>query len=211
MLRFPLKTRSHGSVIQSAIDLKTWIAQTPTVAEARPAVCPGCGAAGCPFGGRIQLHGHGLRERQVLGPLGPGAAAADVVIAARRYRCVLCGTLLLVVPREVLPRRRYSASAIGFALAFWGLVQATASAVRDWISPATVRGFDAMTGWVTLRRWARAVKQRRLFASVPAAGPSATLREVAALAATALAACADATTRHLPLEQRAFLGAAHAA
>jgi hypothetical protein len=67
-----------------------------------------------------------------------------------------------------------------------------------------------MTGWATLRRWAKAVQQRRLF-SVPIAGPSATLREVAALAATALAARADSTTRHLPLEQRAFLGAAHAA
>jgi hypothetical protein len=34
---------------------------------------------------------------------------------------------------------------------------------------------------------------------------------VAALAATALAANADPTTRHLPLEQHAFFGAAHAA
>lgn len=111
----------------------------------------------------------------------------------------------------MLPRRRYSASAIGFALAFWALVQATALAVRLRVSPATAHGFDAMTGWVTLRRWARAVKEGRLFASVPAAGPSATLRDVAGLAATALAARADSTTRHLPLEQRAFLGAAHAA
>jgi hypothetical protein len=34
---------------------------------------------------------------------------------------------------------------------------------------------------------------------------------VAALAARALAASAAPTTRHLPLEQRAFFGAAHAA
>ena len=79
-------------------------------------------------------------------------------------------------------------------------------AVRLQINPSTVLGFDAMTGWVTLRRWAKAVKNGCLFSSVPAAGPSATLRGVAALAATA-----DPTTRHLPLEQRAFLGTAHAA
>lgn len=133
-----------------------------------------------------------------------------VVITGRRYRCVGCGALLLVVPREVLARRQYSASAIGLALALWGLMQATALAVRLRVSSAMALGFDAMTGWVTLRRWAKAVKQGRLFASVPAAGPSATLRDVAALAATALAARADSTTRHLPLEQRAFLGAAHA-
>ena len=206
-----LRTRSHGSVIQSLIDLKTWIARTPCVAEARPAACPCCKAASCPVGGRIQLHGHGLRERQVRGPRGPGEAAAIIVIVGRRYRCVCCGALILVVPREVLPRRQYSASAIGLALALWGLVQATALVVRRRISPATALGFDAMTGWVTLRRWASAVKERRLFASVPAARSSATLREVAGLAATALAASADPTTRHLPLEQRAFLGAAQAA
>jgi hypothetical protein len=212
MLRFhALKNRSHGSVIQSPRDLKSWIARPPTVAEARPAACPGCKAASCPFGGRIQLQGHGLRQRQVCGPPGPGEEAAIVVVTGRRYRCVCCGAVLLVVPREVLPRRRYSAAAIGFALALWGLVQATALAVRLRVSPAKVVGFDAMAGWVTLRRWAKAVQQRRLFASVPTAGPSATLREVAAFAATALAASADPTTRHLPLEQRAFLGAAHAA
>jgi hypothetical protein len=198
-------------VIQSAINLKSWIARTPTVAEARPAACLDCNAASCPVGGRIQLHGHGLRQRQVRGPPGPGEAAVVVVITGRRYRCVPCGALFLVVPREVLPRRQYSAAAIGLALALWGLVQATALAVRLRVSPATSLGFDAMAGWVTLRRWAKAVKQRRLFASAPVAGPSATLREVAALAATALAASADPTTRHLPLEQRAFLGAAHVA
>src|SRR5580698_6077419 len=156
-----LRNRSHGSVIQSAIDLKSWIARTPTVAEARPAVCLGCKAASCPVGGRIQLHGHGVRQRQVRGPPGPGEDAAVALITGRRYRCVPCGAVFLVVPREVLPRRQYSAAAIGLALALWGLVQATALAVRLRVSPATALGFDAMAGWVTLRRWAKAVKQRR--------------------------------------------------
>ena len=205
------KNRSHGTVIQSEISLKHWIAQTPTVAEARPAACPGCKAASCPVGAGIQVHGHGLRERQVRGPLAPGEKAVVIGVPGRRYRCVVCGAVFLVVPREVLPRRQYSAAAIGFALALFGLVGLTAIAVRLQISPSTVLGFDAMTGWVTLRRWAKAVKTRCLFPSVPAAEPAATLRTVAARAATALAASADPTTRHLPLEQRAFLGAAHAA
>jgi hypothetical protein len=205
------KIRSDSSIIQSEISLKHWIAQTPTVAEARPAACLGCKAASCPVGGRIQVHGHGLRERQVRGPLGPGEKAVVIGVPGRRYRCVVCDSVFLVVPREVLPRRQYSAAAIGFALALWGLVGLTATAVRLRINPSKVLGFDAMTGWVTLRRWAKAVKTRCLFPSVPAAGPSATLRTVAALAATALAASADPATRHLPLERRAFLGAAHAA
>lgn len=205
------RTRSGGSVIQSSIDIKSWQHRPPTVAEARPAACPHCKAASCPVGGRIQLHGHGVRERQVCGPPGPDEAAAAVVLTGRRYRCVCCGAILLVVAREVLPRRQYSAAAIAFALALWGLVWATALAVRRRVSPSKELGFTAMTGWATLRRWAKAVKQRDLFPSTPAAAPSATLREVAALAATALAASADPTTRHLPLEHRAFFGAAHAA
>lgn len=205
------KNRSLSKIIQSEISLKHWIAQPPTVAAARPAACLVCKAASCPVGGRIQIHGHGLRERQVLGPLGPGEKAVIVGVLGRRYRCVVCDSVFLVVPREVLPRRQYSAAAIGFALALWGLVKATAMAVRLQISPSKVLGFDAMTGWVTLRRWAKAVKTRCLFPSVPAAGHAATLRTVAALAATALAASADPTTRHLPLAHRAFLGAAHAA
>jgi hypothetical protein len=203
--------RSGSSVIQSSIDIKSWQQRTPTVAEVRPAACPGCKAASCPVGGRIQIHGHGLRERQVYGPPDPDAAAAAIVVAGRRYRCVCCGAILLVVPREVLPRRQYSASAIALALALWGLVQATALAVRRRVSPAKELGFTAMLGWVTLRRWAKAVRLSDLFPSSLSAGPSATLRDVAALAATALAARADPATRHLPLEHRAFFGAAQAA
>jgi hypothetical protein len=206
-----LENRSPCSVIPSGINLKSWIAKTPTVAEARPAACPTCGAPSCPFGGRLQLHGHGFRRRQVRGPPDPGEKPAVVVIEARRYRCVRCHAVLVVVPQEVLPRRQYSASAIGYALALWGLVQATALVVRARVSSATALGFEAMAGWATLRRWAKAVRARRLFASVPPAGSSATLREVAALAATALAACADPTTRGRPLDERAFFGAAHAA
>jgi hypothetical protein len=205
------QNRSGSSVIQSSIDIKSWQQRRPTVAEARPAACPDCEAASSPVGGRIQIHGHGLRERQVCGPPDPDEAAAAVVLAGRRYRCVCCGAILLVVPREVLPRRHYSAAAIGFALALWGLVRATALAVRRRVSPAKEVGFNAMTGWVTLRRWAKAVRQRDLLPSSLSAGPSATLRDVAALAATALAARADPTTRHLSMAHRAFFGAAHAA
>jgi hypothetical protein len=163
-------------------------------------------------GGPIQLQGHGTRERQVRGPGGPEAPAVLVTITARRYRCVPCGAVVIVVPREVRGRRVYSASAIGFALALWGLVQATAAQVRRRVCPATILGDAAVTGWATLRRWARDVARGRLFPGVPGPpDPSATLRRVAASAASALAASADPTTRALAIERRAFLGAAHAA
>jgi hypothetical protein len=163
-------------------------------------------------GGPIQLHGHGTRERQVRGPAAPEGPAVLVCILARRYRCIPCGAVVIVVPREVRGRRVYSASAIGFALALWGLVQATAAQVRRRVCPATLLGDAAVTGWATLRRWARDVARGRLFPGVPGRPePSATLRRGAAGAASALAASADPTTRALAIEHRAFLGAAHAA
>jgi len=205
------RNRSGDSVIQSDIDIKRWQQRPPTVAEARPGRCPVCGVASCPVGGPICLQGHGSRERQIWGPAGPDEPPEMLSVTARRYRCVPCGAVLIVVPRGVRGRRVYSAGAIGFALALWGLTLATAAEVRRRVSPARLLGDAAVTGWATLRRWAREVARRRLFAEVPDPGPSASLRQLAASAAAALAASADPTTRALPLAHRAFLGAAHAA
>ncbi|WP_437982051.1 hypothetical protein [Sorangium sp. So ce117] len=205
------RNRSGRSVIQSAIDIKRWQQQPPTVVEARPARCPVCGAASCPLGGAIRLQGHGRRERQVWGPTSPDQPPEVLSVTARRYRCLDCGAVLLVVPRGVLGLRVYSAAAIGFALALWGLVLATAAEVRRRVGPAKILGDSAVAGWATLRRWARDVAQRRLFSDAPDPGPSASLRKSAAAVATSLAASADPTTRALPLEQRAFFGAARAA
>jgi hypothetical protein len=205
------RNRSGASVVQSAVDLKTWQQRQPTVDEVRPSHCPACGAASCPVGGPLGLHGHGRRERQVRGPQAPGERAVLQDIRVQRYRCVRCTAVIVVVPREMCARRLYSLAAIGLALALWGLVQTTAAEVRQRISPAQIVGAAAVTGWVTLRRWARAVAQQRLFPSLPDAGPGATLRQVAAQAAAALGALSDPTTRPLGPEARAFFGAAHAA
>jgi hypothetical protein len=163
------------------------------------------------MGGPITLHGHGTRERQVRGPLEPGGPPVLLVVLGRRYRCVPCGAVVIVVPRGVRGRRVYTASAIGFALALWGLALATAAEVRRRVSPAVQVGDTAAVGWATLRRWARDVARRRLFSSVLDPGPTASLRELAQRAATALAASADPTTRALASEHRAFLGAAQVA
>jgi hypothetical protein len=133
------------------------------------------------------------------------------VLTVRRYQCVRCGAVIVVVPREVRAGRLYSGAAISFALALWGLVQASAVEVRRRIGPAAHLGHAAATGWATLRRWARAVLRGQLFPAVPLPDPGSTLRRVAAHAAAAVAASADPTTRSLPIEQRAFFGAAHAA
>ena len=49
-------------------DVKNWLLRKPTVKEARPGRCPRCHCASRPTGSALGLHGHGLRDRQVLGP-----------------------------------------------------------------------------------------------------------------------------------------------
>jgi hypothetical protein len=205
------KNRGGSSVVQSELSLKAWQEHPPTVAEARLSKCPMCGAPSCPVGEPIQLHGHGVRARLVFGPGGPTEAATITTIMARRYRCVPCTAVIVVVPREVRGRRQYSASAIALALALWGLLLATAAEVRRRVSAAKVVGATAARGWATLRRWARAAEQKKLFPSVPLPGGEATLRQVAAAVATALSASADPATRGHPVEQRAFVGGGQAA
>jgi hypothetical protein len=202
--------RSGASIVQSAVDIKSWLSRQPTVDEVRPARCPFCGAVSRPVGGPLLLHGHGTRERLLLGPLEPGQPPEIVAVLAHRYRCVPCAAVLTVVPCSVLARRRYSAAAIAYALALWGLVLASAAEVRRRVSPAKHVGATAAAGWAMLRRWARAVKERRLFATTPLP-PSATFRRVAASAAAALAGRADPASRTRPIEQRAFEAAARGA
>ncbi len=160
------------------------------------------------MGGTLGLHGHGLRERHQWGPAELGAAAALIAILSRRYRCLPCGAVIVVVPRGILRRRLYSAGAIALALALWSVAELAPAEVRRRVSPFTVVGASAAAGWASLRRWSRAVRAGRLFPVVRALPAEATLRQVAARAATTLAACAPGSGG-LSIDSAAFLGAAH--
>ena len=112
---------------------------------------------------------------------------------------------MLVVPREIMPRRLYTACAIGLALAMWALLGATESTVRTRISPFAVVGATAFGSWITLRRWAAAAGCGRLFATSRTAPKDFTLRQHAERAAAALGALAPAG---LTETDAAFAGAA---
>lgn len=193
------------------MDLKSWQQRLPAVGEVRPERCPVCGRASCPVGAPLVLHGHGTREREIRGPVAPGQPPVSVPVTVRRYRCLPCSAVLTVVPRSMLARRRYSAAAISLALALWGLLLATAAEVRRQVNPDQVVGATAAAGWATLRRWARAVKQGRLFPTTPLPSGRPTWRQVAASAAAAMAGRAGPDSRAWPIEQRAFAAAARAA
>jgi len=134
----------------------------------------------------LVLHGHGLRERVLLGPEVAGGKPVQRIAMCRRFRCTACEAVLLVVPRPVLPRRRFTACAIALALALWGHEGLTAESVRKRVSPDA---FDE-GGWRSLRRWARAVAAGALFPGYFVGGVTVAgrrLREVAGEVASWLA------------------------
>lgn len=103
------------------------------------------------------LIGHGVRERQLRGPLVAGGPAVELTLYVRRFLCRACNQTMTVGPSALVPRRLYSRCAIALALALFGLVRETTTEVRRQIStwPITAGDADAH-GWRTLRRWIRA-------------------------------------------------------
>jgi len=200
------RNRSRERIVASALDVKAWLAREPTAEEARPGRCPACGEASRPAGRRLGLWGHGLRERQQRGPLEVGAPAQTVVIRERRYQCQECAALIAVVPRGVLRGRHYSAAAIGLALALFGVVGMSLAAVRRRVSPWAVIGETATTTWLTVRRWIRAIRERRLFGKIRTTPATWSARRVAERAAMTIEALAPPTLAG-EIPARVFVGA----
>jgi hypothetical protein len=181
---------------------------TPSVEQARPAGCPRCKAASRPLGAGVVLQGHGLRERQLWGPLEPDGKPVSTVVKVRRYRCTACGSAVTVGPMEALPGRLYTAPAIALALALSGLHQLASAAVRALMSPMLEVGATSAARWLTLKRWCRVVGTPGLFRGARRVEGGA--RRVAAEAAASLAAHALPSLEPPPLHVQAFLGAARA-
>jgi hypothetical protein len=203
--------RSAHRLVESGVEIKAWLHRTPTVAEVRPACCPACGAASSPVGGQIALHGHGLRERVLLGPPEAHLPPEERVARARRYRCTACRAVILVVPRGVLRRRLFTAAAIALGLCLWAVYGQAAREVRAALSPRRHVGVVAGWSWTTLGRWARAASAGELLGVRPQEATDTT-RARAARAVHAVAARAAIAMRDAPVCARVFAGAAaHAA
>jgi hypothetical protein len=199
--------QSTHTVLHPYLDVNAWQTQMPSAHEARPACCPRCEAPSRPVGAPLGLAGHGLRTRQVRGPLAPGEPPTTIEIDVRRYRCSACAAILTVLPRGLVPRRHFSAGAIALALACYGLAGQSQRQVRQRISPWTVLGDAARARWATLGRWIAAIGRRVLFPRVRAMPVGFTTRQVAERAATTLAAFAPPALAPRPLLEQAFAGA----
>lgn len=152
------------------------------------------------------LHGHGRRPRQAWGPATPDGDPEMRKTQVRRYRCKRCRGTATVAPRETLKKRLYSATAIGLALALFGLSRLPLHEVRERVSPWTSVGYATAATWPTVPRWTEAVREGRLF-DVRRPPEEWAPRRVAERAATTLAARAPASTGPPDLVSAAFFGA----
>ena len=169
------QNRSPQRLIHAEYDFKTWREDVPSVERVRPPCCPSCGGASREPGRSLGLHGHGLRQRQLRGPVERWGRPRILVIAVRRYRCQRCAAVITVAPRGVEPGRLFSLPAIALALWLYGARRASPAVVRRAVSPWQV-GATAASGWAQLRRWVRDVGAGRLLGGLPAAagaGPRA--------------------------------------
>jgi len=196
-----MRNRSTSRILGIDIDIKVWLAHLPSVEEARPGKCHQCGAASR-TGGAIGLHGHGLRERQVRGPLEPGGEPRLICLWLRRYLCTSCKATMTVGPKALRVFRLFSAPAIALALALWAVAGHSAPAVRAAVNPLGEAGAASARTWVTLRRWA--ADARRLFSEVRPWPDSWPPRKVAERVACAIASLSPGRGA---LPDRAFNGA----
>jgi len=174
------ETKAH--YVQFDIDVNSWMQLPPGVRLSRPPRCPICDACGVHASGRVVLWGHGLRKRQLLGPLDAGGEPTVCELLLRRYRCQACRGVITVGPRGLLPRRQYSAMVIALALWLWAVHHLNDPAVRERTSPFADEGLSRPERWTTLRRWGRAVRDGRLWPGL-SIDPSWSLRRCAERAA----------------------------
>lgn len=157
--------QSLPGILRSAITVKKWMENPPSVDQVRPAKCPRCDHAGREPGRTLGLHGHGRRTRQLRGPVTVDSPAKEIKIWLRRYQCQACGFTMSVGPAGVLTRRLFTAMAIGLALALWSGGDSGA-AVRREVSPWQVVGPTAQVRWNSMHRWALAARAGELWPSI---------------------------------------------
>ena len=156
----------YGScLVKSVMSERAWNERLPEAIVVRPTHCVRCGR-GAFEGGGVSIHSHGTRLRHQVGPLEYGRSVERRVVVARRFRCARpgCGTVMLVVPRSVVPRKQHSAGAIASSVATWSGFYSTPKSSSAESTGCVVGAFAR---WRQPERWAEEVVSERLFEAFP--------------------------------------------
>jgi len=158
-----LEKRSRRVVVHKTLDVKSWVADQPSVEAARPHRCPACKVPSRPQGEALKVWGHGSHERTILGPPDPSGAPTQRVVRVRRYFCRACDVSVTVAPAGIVPGYRYGAGAIMLGFVLWGLLMQPPGKVRSTVSPWATIGPSQQGLWRSLTRWVLGVTAGRLF------------------------------------------------
>ena len=121
-------------------------ADAPSLDKLRPIYCsnPECGAPARNSENILQLVGHGVYLRQVRGLTEVGW----IEIWIQRFRCLVCGCTMSVLPDWLHPWRWYAAPVILEALYRHCILRETACSIGERFGRPT-----EATEWRSLRRW----------------------------------------------------------
>ena len=128
-------------------------------------------------------------------------------VRGRRFRCLECGAVMMVVPPQVLHYRLFSSVAIAWALSLFGISRLSPARVRERISPWHQVGATAARNWQTLRRWVSSVQVGELLPVRPTRNQKP--KEVAAAVASMLSAQAPPSIRSLSVAHQTVSGVLH--
>lgn len=148
------QSESQINLLNAIVDVKSFAELDVGVEGSRPTACVRCGiGAGC--AGSLRIYGHGKRPRNALGPssAAPGSKAEITGLTLRRYRCIVCGHVMTILPPFLARYFRYTTAAIALALWLWTAGGLSASEVRRQVSPWSVRGLCEAHRWRSLSRW----------------------------------------------------------
>lgn len=116
---------------------------------------------------------------------------------------------MVVGPRGLVPRKRYSGSAIALALALWALKNKPEPEVFERVSVYPLSPTVEAQGWRSLRRWTADAVSDALWPRLCLHGPGSTYRQHAERIAATLAGFAP-DPEVGSQAARAYLGAKHA-
>ncbi len=187
-----LKERSGSRVIRSAVTIKAWLEQTPSVDAVRPCHCVACQTASRPVGACLAVHGQGVVRRQARGLLEEDGEPGVWEITARKYECQRCGAVMTVLPRGMLAGRQYTGSSIALSLWLWLVLGLPDVVVRARVCAWRVSGQSGARGWAQLYRWVR--DAGRLFVLPRPIGSTQSARQAAVAAVMMLRALAPPTS-----------------
>lgn len=141
--------------------------------------------------------------------MAPWREASREAVQLRRYVCLRCCSVLVVGPRGLAPRKRYSGAAIGLALALWALTGMPEPKVFERVGVYPLSPTVEVQGWRSLRRWTADAVSGALWPGLCMHVQGSTYRQHAGRIAATLAGFAP-DPEVGSKAARAFFGAKHA-